>query len=49
LEWRAGLRRDKREAADRLLNYVAERRDMVRYPEYLEKGWQIGSGPTEAT
>ena len=22
---------------------------MIRYPEFVEKGWQIGSGPTEAT
>jgi hypothetical protein len=31
------------------LGYVSERRDMIRYPEFIEKGWQIGSGPTEAT
>ena len=37
------------QAADRLLNYVSERREMIRYPEFLAKGWQIGSGPTEAT
>ena len=49
LGWRAGLRRGKREAADRLLNYVSERREMIRYPEFVGKGWQIGSGPTEAT
>ena len=49
LEWRAGLRRGKRKAADRLLNYVSERREMIRYPEFVAKGWQIGSGPTEAT
>ena len=22
---------------------------MIRYPEFIAKGWQIGSGPTEAT
>lgn len=49
LEWRAGLDLGKRKAADRLLNYASERRDMIRYPEFKEKGWQIGSGPTEAT
>jgi hypothetical protein len=38
----------KRRAADRLLQYVAERRDMIRYPEFRAKHWQIGSGPTEA-
>lgn len=49
LEWRAGLRRNQRQRADQLLNYVGERRDMIRYPEFQDKGWQIGSGPTEAT
>lgn len=48
IPWRAALRGGKREAADTLLNYVAERRDMIRYPEFRERGWQIGSGPTEA-
>ena len=41
--------RGGRPAADRLLNYVSERREMIRYPEFRAKGWQIGSGPTEAT
>jgi hypothetical protein len=45
---RSGLRRANREAADTLLHYVAERREMIRYPEFLRHGWQIGSGPTEA-
>ena len=49
LDWRAGLRRGRRAAADRLLHYVSERRAMIRYPEFGAKGWQIGSGPTEAT
>jgi hypothetical protein len=49
LEWRLGLRRGQRKAADRLLNYVSERREMIKYPDFLAKGWQIGSGPTEAT
>lgn len=46
--WRGKLRRAKRVAADGLLNYVSERRTMIRYPEFAAKGWQIGSGPTEA-
>jgi hypothetical protein len=47
--WRAGLRGPrKRPAADRLLNYVSERREMIRYPEFQARGWQIGSGPTES-
>jgi hypothetical protein len=50
VQWRAKLGRSpiKRKAADRLLNYVAERREMIRYPSFLANGWQIGSGPTEA-
>lgn len=47
--WRQSLRsRRKRKAADRLLNYVMERRDMICYPEFLNKNWDIGSGPTES-
>lgn len=49
LGWRASLGRSKRQAADALLNYVSDRRDMIQYPAFQEKGWQIGSGPTEAT
>jgi hypothetical protein len=49
LQWRVGLRRGQRRAADQLLNYVSERQEMIRYPEFQAKGWQIGSGPTEAT
>ena len=48
--WRTTLRgTTKRKAADTLLGYVSERRDMILYPEFAAKGWQIGSGPTEAT
>jgi hypothetical protein len=46
--WRAKLRGSKRTAADRLLGYVVERRETIRYPDFLARGWQIGSGPTEA-
>jgi hypothetical protein len=47
--WRAALRgKVKRKAADRLLHFVSERREMIRYPEFRERGWQIGSGPTES-
>lgn len=48
VEWRRPLRGPKRSEANRLLNYVSERREMIRYPEFREQGWQIGSGPTEA-
>lgn len=47
-EWRKSLRGSKRGAADRLLKYVAERLEMIRYPQFRVRGWQIGSGPTEA-
>ncbi len=46
--WRNGLGESKHEAAQLLLNYVSERQEMILYPEFEEKGWQIGSGPTEA-
>jgi hypothetical protein len=38
----------KRKAADRLMNYVSERQEMICYPEFRKKDWQIGSGPTES-
>jgi hypothetical protein len=46
--WRSSLRGGKRKAADRLLGYIAERRETIRYPQFRDRGWQIGSGPTEA-
>jgi hypothetical protein len=48
IAWRSSLRGAKRKAADRLLGYVAERRQTIRYPLFRQRGWQIGSGPTEA-
>jgi hypothetical protein len=47
------LRRDtrgikKRKEVDRLLAYTSDRREMIRYPEFIANGWQIGSGPTES-
>ena len=38
----------KRNAADALLHYVSERREMILYPQFLAQGWQIGSGPMES-
>jgi hypothetical protein len=47
--WRTTLRSTARkQAADRLLNYISERRDMIDYPHFQTRGWQIGSGPTES-
>jgi hypothetical protein len=49
VEWRRTLKGTRRkQAGDRLMNYVSERRDMINYPEFRAKGWQIGSGPTES-
>lgn len=50
MHWRTGLPRSpkKRQAADQLLHYVSERREMILYPEFRSKDWQIGSGPTES-
>ena len=48
-QWRATLRSPaKKTAADRLMNYVSDRRDMIQYPEFAAQNWQIGSGPTES-
>jgi hypothetical protein len=38
----------RREALRRLRGYVADRRDMLDYPAARRRGWDIGSGPTEA-
>ena len=38
----------KKKALDGLLHYIAERSHLIHYPTFRAKGWQIGSGPTEA-
>lgn len=38
----------KRRALRQLRGYIAERVDMVDYPAARRRGWDIGSGPTEA-
>jgi hypothetical protein len=38
----------KRRALDQFMHYAADRRDMIRYPEFLARSWQIGSGPMES-
>jgi hypothetical protein len=49
VSWRSKLRgARKRQAADQLLGYVSARSPMIDDPASLAKGWQIGSGPTEA-
>jgi hypothetical protein len=47
--WKATLRGEKkRQAAEGLIGYVTDRREMVEYPAYLAAGRQLGSGPTES-
>lgn len=48
LECRSKATGSGRATADRLLGYMSERREMIRYPQFLARGWQIGSGPIEA-
>jgi hypothetical protein len=48
-DWRGGQRgRARRQSADALLNYVAQRQDMIAYDEFEKHGWHVGSGPIEA-
>ena len=48
-QWKDGLQgASHRQAAEQLLNYVTDRREMIQYPTFLEQGRQIGSGPTES-
>lgn len=46
--FRETLRPAKQKAVDDLLQYAAERRDLIRYPAFRARGWDIGSGPTES-
>jgi hypothetical protein len=49
LDWRRTLRRGKkRTEADRLLNYVATRKDMILYDQCRRNGWRISSSTTES-
>jgi hypothetical protein len=38
----------KRRSLKELMQYIARRFGMCEYPKFIEKGWQIGSGPTES-
>jgi hypothetical protein len=38
----------KRASADRLMHYVAERKDMMSYAQWERRGLHIGSGPVES-
>jgi hypothetical protein len=37
-----------RQKYDELLGYLENHKHKMNYPEYLEKGWYIGSGPVES-
>jgi len=38
----------KRKSLGDLIRYIAKRFEMCDYPKFTARGWQIGSGPTEA-
>lgn len=47
--WRSEQRqKSKRQAADDLLQFVSDRRAMINYDQFQERGWHIGSGPIES-
>jgi hypothetical protein len=48
VDWRTRQRGGKRNTADRLLNYVAERREMMPYEVCEQRGWDVGTGPMES-
>ena len=39
----------KKQSLRQLYNYINDRREMLDYAQAIEQGWDIGSGPTEAT
>jgi hypothetical protein len=47
-QWRGQQRKGKRVSADRLLHYVAERKEMMQYPDWERRGLHIGTGPVES-
>lgn len=49
LAWKAGLRGvQKRQAAEQRLHDATDRRPMIHDPASLDKGRDLGSGPTES-
>jgi hypothetical protein len=48
MDWRGKLRGSKRQVADRLINYVALRQEMILYDQCDEHDWNVGSGPMES-
>ena len=47
-EWDWPVRPGLREAADDLIAYLERRVHRMEYPEYLARGWCIGSGAVES-
>jgi len=48
LDWRNGLRGQKRKVADELIGYVASRQEMIAYERCDQQDWDVGSGPMES-
>jgi len=48
LDWRGKQRRGKRLEADKVLNYVASRKEMIIYDQCERRGWRISSSTTES-
>jgi hypothetical protein len=48
MELRGKHRQGKRKEIDRLLEYTSDRREMIRYNEFIANGWHIGSGAMES-
>ena len=48
-EQRLVLRKTRRAAVDRLLQYVRPRTHLMDYPTYRAQGWQVGTGMIEST
>jgi hypothetical protein len=49
VQWRSQCKRGrKRKEADGLLNYVCQRKDMIRYDQFMQNGWRISSSTTES-
>jgi hypothetical protein len=48
LDWRGKQRGGKRQQADKVLNYVAPRKEMIQYETCERHGWRISSSTTES-
>ncbi len=48
IELPSGVSAEVREELRKLIGYFENNRHRTDYPSYLQKGWDIGSGPTEA-